>query len=1178
MMLDNITPHVSVVLQAVQSGKVVATTLSDESGRYSFANLTPGDYQVRCYTSRGYVCYQKRGNDKTRELEKVDTLHVESSKTLKDIDFRFAPFKKGVWRHYSTLDGLAHNTVNRIHIAPDGFMWLGTDGGGISRYDGKDFISFSSEDGLPIICSVWMIYTDCDGIMWFGIYRNGAYRYDGKKFTQLADKKGTMTREYVFSIGQDSKGLMYFGTHNGVYIYDPKEKRFLKNLTAKDGLMNNSVRAIITSPNDTIIFITDNVFSNNGFSRYDGKNFDNFPINEFLLKEYERLSEFPDKIMTSNRGLFCYTQDGQFWHGSFGLGAFGYDGKQYINLTTDNGLPHNWVMSIQNSPDKSVCLGMWGGGISRYDHQGLINFSLQDGLLSEVVKDLYVEEDGAIWVASGSIMESNQRGGLSRYDPNSFVSFSTKDGLSGNNILSLHLSDDGILWIGTLNNGVSRYNIKTQEFLAPITMEDGLAGNSITSIYFGSEGIMWFGSGNRWLVGEGISRYDTVKGKCLKPLTVDDGLVSNNVYTIYGDDHSIIWFGTDKGVSRYDTRNGEFLKTITTEDGLANDDVHIICCDSDGVMWFTSRTFDLLAFEITSYDGSRFINFHDSDDGRKKMMAAFHHDKNEMIWTAQNTGLIEYDGRKFQKFTRKDGLAEKFIRAIYPYKIKYIGSSHSDELVLFGTDSHGVSMYDGTAWSSLDIRDGLAGNTVMAITRDSDGSYWFGTQDGGLTRYRRSSSRPKAYIVSVTTDQTYQDLSAIPPIIMGTRITIEYSSIDFKTIPEKRQYRCRIKEIDKDWRKTTKETTFDWIPEKPGTYIFELQAIDRDLNYSEPAKIKLDIQSDPDIVSLQTEVEYLRQEMGHKYSFENIKGKSSGMMRVRELMARAVDFGMPILITGETGTGKELVAKAIHNNSSRSNGPLRILNCAAIPGELVASTLFGYRKGAFTGALENRKGLFEEASGGTLLLDEIGDMPEDAQSHLLRVFEERSVIPVGDSKARPVDVQAIAMTNQNLEERIKANLFREDLFFRFGFIIHIPPLRERPEDIKLLAEYFLDEYLKKTGKKLNGFTPEATRMFLDYSWPGNVRQLHLAVASAVALADEGNTIQVRHFPAQISQKESLMKIGSGHMTLSESIEQLQRHLIEDALRQCNGNHSEAAQILGVHRPNLIRMMKRLDIE
>jgi transcriptional regulator with GAF, ATPase, and Fis domain len=331
---------------------------------------------------------------------------------------------------------------------------------------------------------------------------------------------------------------------------------------------------------------------------------------------------------------------------------------------------------------------------------------------------------------------------------------------------------------------------------------------------------------------------------------------------------------------------------------------------------------------------------------------------------------------------------------------------------------------------------------------------------------------------------------------------------------------------------------------------------------------------------MQAELSYLRSEVGRKYQFENIIGSSAGMMQVRGLMERAIDSGLTVLIIGETGTGKELVAKAIHYSSPRKNKLPQELNCGAIPKDLVASTLFGHRKGAFTGANEDKMGLFEVASGGTVLLDEISEMPEDAQIHLLRVLQEHKIQRIGETELRDVDIRVIAITNRDLEDEVEAGRFREDLYYRLTvFPIHIPPLRERADDIPLLAEHFLRQACQQQDKDLEGFAPGVLDMLSGYSWPGNVRELEHEIYRATALAEEGSRIQTYHFSSRVTRGESLIQeVLSEQVGYRELVNRFRRRVIEEALRENNGNRSAAARQLRIDRSNLVAVMKRLGIE
>ncbi|MCX7823271.1 MAG: sigma 54-interacting transcriptional regulator [Syntrophobacterales bacterium] len=295
-----------------------------------------------------------------------------------------------------------------------------------------------------------------------------------------------------------------------------------------------------------------------------------------------------------------------------------------------------------------------------------------------------------------------------------------------------------------------------------------------------------------------------------------------------------------------------------------------------------------------------------------------------------------------------------------------------------------------------------------------------------------------------------------------------------------------------------------------------------------------------------------------------IIGRSKGIQEVLRLIDQVAMSNMTVLIYGETGTGKELVAKSIHENSPRAKGPLITVNCAAIPDSLIESELFGHEKGAFTGAFYRRKGKFEEAHGGTIFLDEVGELPAGAQAKLLRVLQEREFEPLGSSKTIRVDVRIIAATNRNLQQEVTEGKFRADLYYRLNaFVITIPPLRERGADILLLADYFMEKYSKELGKSVKRISSPAAEVLLNYHWPGNVRELENTIERAILLAT-GDSIELSHLPPNLqprSQASSLRSFG----ILKSMVEAYERSLIEEALRETGGNISKAARLLRTTR-------------
>jgi two-component system response regulator PilR (NtrC family) len=315
----------------------------------------------------------------------------------------------------------------------------------------------------------------------------------------------------------------------------------------------------------------------------------------------------------------------------------------------------------------------------------------------------------------------------------------------------------------------------------------------------------------------------------------------------------------------------------------------------------------------------------------------------------------------------------------------------------------------------------------------------------------------------------------------------------------------------------------------------------------------------------------------------HVVGKSPKMIEVYRTIGTVAMGDSTILITGESGTGKELVARAIHEASHRKEKPFVSINCSAFPETLLESELFGYMKGAFTGATTNKKGLFEAAGGGSIFLDEIGDMTAAMQVKLLRILQERCFRPLGGNEEIPVDVRVIAATNQDLQARIQDCLFREDLYYRIAVInIHLPALRERSEDIGLLAFYFLRHYAEKTGKCIGGIAPEALSALESYDWPGNVRQLENTIERAVALETTQN-IQPERLPDIVRHRTSplereIFSLPDGPFDLENFMSGVESSLIGQALRQADGNQTITAQRLMLTKGSLRHKIQSLQIK
>jgi DNA-binding NtrC family response regulator len=349
--------------------------------------------------------------------------------------------------------------------------------------------------------------------------------------------------------------------------------------------------------------------------------------------------------------------------------------------------------------------------------------------------------------------------------------------------------------------------------------------------------------------------------------------------------------------------------------------------------------------------------------------------------------------------------------------------------------------------------------------------------------------------------------------------------------------------------------------------------------------------------TLEQEVGRLRSELQTSYKFENIIGTSPAMEKVYNLIQRLMDTDTTVLIMGETGTGKELVARALHYSSIRKEGPFIPVHCAAIPTELLESELFGHEKGSFTGALQRRIGMFEAATGGTLFLDEIGEMPLGTQSKLLRAIQEREIRRVGSQETININVRLLCATNRNLEQEVKKGLFREDLFYRINVVpIDLPSVRERREDIPQLVVHFAQRFAKELNREVPQFTPQAIDLLVNYPWPGNVRELEHAVERLMVTSDS-NKVGVEDLPFVISQADAATAAASsqlagttsrerlgeklefvdGEIDLPKLTESIERKAIEEALRRTSGVITEAARTLNITRRMLRYKMDKFSI-
>jgi two-component system response regulator AtoC len=342
-----------------------------------------------------------------------------------------------------------------------------------------------------------------------------------------------------------------------------------------------------------------------------------------------------------------------------------------------------------------------------------------------------------------------------------------------------------------------------------------------------------------------------------------------------------------------------------------------------------------------------------------------------------------------------------------------------------------------------------------------------------------------------------------------------------------------------------------------------------------PDEVVLALRKAEERETLRRENRELRSQIRNEGKFESILAKSGAMETIFRTISKIADFKTTVLISGESGTGKELVARAIHARSHRSTQPFVAVNCGAIPENLLESELFGHKKGAFTDATADRRGLFEEAHGGTLLLDEIGELPLNLQVKLLRVLQEEHIRKLGDTRDVKVDVRIVTATHRDLGAEVKAGRFREDLFYRINVLpIEIPPLRERREDVALLVDHFVERNNARLGTAVRGITPAARKLLLEYGWPGNVRELENTIERAMVLAEK-DVLDVGELPDKIVRALDPVQVqlATGELSIKKTVQVIEETLIRRALTKTKGNRTRAAEVLEISHRALLYKIK-----
>ena len=1014
----------------------------------------------------------------------------------------------GVWEHFTMRDGLPDLKIECVKEDSRGVLWIGTHDKGVVCYEGDDFRWFTTRDGLAGN-GVFSIVEDNEGCIWFGT-NAGLSRTSGDGFESVELGEPC---SFLWGGCTDTVGRLWFGLERrpgrppAVCRWDGEEAEIV-NLSDAGIPGGSSVHTVVPDEKGGIWCGGHGVYycDDSGSRRVGELEPEDAGAVTALWYDRELLWLFGD------RDLCVWDVES--------LKAMG----RWPEFGSSGG--------ICRGPTGDVWMTTTQGGVMCHDGEKL---RLVDSLNVPLWHALSFDRLGRLWVGSYGY-------GLYCYDATRATITRTDQGLPSNSIRCLvHRDNEGLL-IGTDTGWVEQVGTGFRRPEWGSEFEDW----GVASLLQDKAGRVWVGTRSGHM-----HMFDGTHLRACEPVPQ---MLRLSIDSLAEDGEGRIWFGSrlGKGFGYYD---GESVRYFAPGEGAAYPAwVGAMEIDEHGAVLIGSGS-------PHDWDGICRFNGESFDRHGEATGAPVHavmEDREGRLWIGTNEGVSCDDGEYVVTYTQEDGLPCEIITVLY---------QSEDGRLWIGTEGGGVCCYDGMVFQTLQLSERPDCNVIRAICEDADGALWFGTQ-GGLIHYRPRVVQPTIDLTEVVADEVYDD-----PVELQISNTVGRVSFRFRgRSPLDRSrclvYRYRLDGFDKDWRQTNLgEAEYPQL--RSGDYEFTVQTVDRDMNYSEPAIVKLAVVEDPRIHALN---EALR---GEALQGEFI-GESAAMKDVKRQIQEVAWTDLTVLVLGETGTGKGLAARGIHEASERRDGPFIHVQCGGLQEGLVDSELFGHERGAFTSAIARRLGKFELADGGTIFLDEIGDLPPESQTRLLGVLQERCFERVGGTQTINIDVRVIAATNRDLQEAVRANRYRADLYYRLNvFPLRIPHLRERREDTRLLAEYFVSQFSVHLNLHPPQISDEANAVLLAYEWPGNVRELEHTMQRAVILAREAE-IRPEHLaiaPAPVTGEGGGL---SGILPLAEHERRYLALVLEHTGGVIHGK-SGAAQLLDIKPTTLRSRLEKLGL-